>query len=87
VFREPGFAIPGAEVQLALSPPTEAGSKTKKLKTATDARGEFVFHVPAGRAEYVVSTTAKGFKSQQKTVSVQAAERIEVTFLLEPESK
>src|SRR5438128_2415786 len=44
VFRDPGFAQPGATVVVA-----RKETPDKKLDTAvSDARGEFAFHVPPG---------------------------------------
>ncbi len=87
VFREPGFALPGAEV--TLTPAAEAGKKPKVKKQGftTNTRGEFAFHVPAEAAAYTLAASAKGFIPQQKQVTVQGEERIDVTFNLAAESK
>ena len=89
VFREPGFALPGAEVSLApvVDSNAPAAKPPKKQKAAADARGEFVFRVPPGPANYVVTAAAKGMKTVEKTASLTGTERIEVTFMLEQESK
>ena len=87
VFREPGFALPGAELQLIAVPNEASAPKMKKLKATTDARGEFVFRVPPVPMQYTLSVSAKGLKSQQKSVSIQGEERIDATFMLEQESK
>src|SRR5512134_3393652 len=42
VFREPGFALRGAEVTLAADP---APPKFKPMKTTSDGRGEFAFRI------------------------------------------
>jgi hypothetical protein len=87
VFREPGFALPGAEVILTAAPDAPSnGPRVKKQKAATDGRGEFAFRVPPEGMKYVVMVSAKGMKNQEKTVSVQGEERVEVTFMLAPES-
>jgi hypothetical protein len=87
VFREPGFALPGAEVVLAGAPDAPSGGpRVKKQKAAADARGEFAFRVPPETMKYVVMVSAKGMKNQEKSVLVQGDERVEVTFMLEPES-
>ncbi len=75
VFRDPGFAMPGVEVVLI-------PAKGKKQKTVSDHRGEFVFRVPPGQAGYTLAVSAKRFEPQQKTVSVNGEERVEVTFSL-----
>jgi hypothetical protein len=89
VFREPGFALPGAEVSLTLAPDAAApvSKAPKKQKVAADARGEFVFRVAPGPAKYVVAASSKGMKTSEKPVSLVDTERIEVTFMLERESK
>jgi hypothetical protein len=87
VFREPGFALPGAELQLSPASGEKPAAKVKKLKAATDARGEFVFRVPPVPMQYKLSVSAKGLKSQDKPVFINAEERVDVTFMLERESK
>jgi Carboxypeptidase regulatory-like domain len=85
VFDGSGYALPDANVTLA--PESESGDKTKPMETVSSARGEFVFHVPPGPMRYSVAVAAKGYQSQQKSVSVQDQERVEVTFQLDRESK
>src|SRR5882724_951772 len=46
VFRESGFALPGAEVTLTPEAGEAPNAKNKKLKAISDARGEFAFRVP-----------------------------------------
>src|SRR5690349_10731437 len=42
VFREPGFALPGADVTVVPNPgPGQAPVKIKKLQALSNARGEF----------------------------------------------
>ena len=86
VFREPGFALRGAEVVLLPAPDTAQGAKLKKQKSAADARGEFVFRVPPGPAKYTVRAGAKGMTAMEKQVSIVDTERVDVTFTLQPES-
>jgi hypothetical protein len=85
VFEGSGYALPDANV--TLSPESESGNKTKPMETVSSVRGEFVFRVPPGPMRYSVAVAAKGYQSQQKTVSVQDQERVEVTFQLDRESK
>ncbi len=89
VFRDPGFALPGAEVRLTPDPDQSqaAPKKVSKQRTTTSPRGEFVFHVPAQPMRYTVSASASGFKSEQKTITVQGEGRIDVTLTLAQESK
>ena len=89
VFDSSGYALPGADATLA--PDSQAqGVQTQKVKAieaVSDARGEFVVRVPPGPMHYIVTVHAKGYQIQQKTLSVQDQERVEVTFQLERESK
>ena len=85
VFREPGFALPGAELTLTLAP-TGGGAKQKR-KATSDARGEYVFRVPVQAQRYSVGVSAKGLVPQEKMVQAEGEQRIDVTFLLAAESK
>jgi len=88
VFRDTGYALPGADVILA--PDAQSASSPEKMKPiqlVSDDRGEFVVRVPPGPMRYSVAVHAKGYQSQQKSVSVTDQERVEVTFQLERESK
>jgi hypothetical protein len=89
VFDGNGYALPDAN--LTLAPESETGpahgDKTKPMETVSSARGEFAFRVPPGPMRYSVAVAAKGYQSQQKSVSVQDQERVEVTFQLDRESK
>ena len=84
VFRDPGYALPEATVTLT----RKDDPKHKKLaQETTTYRGEFVFHVPAADAVYVVKASAKGYGAQEKDAQVSGPNRLELTFTLEPESK
>ena len=88
VFREPGFALGGAEVSLVANPePGADPPKMKARKDTTDRRGEVVFRVPTAAMRYTVRAGAKGFAPQEKTASIEGEQRIDVTFMLVPESK
>ena len=88
VFREPGFALPQAEVTLIPNPEQDGlPVKVKKISTVSDARGEFVFRVPAASMWYTVRVAARGYHGEEKTVNVQGEERADVTFQLHEESK
>ncbi len=89
VFNDSGYALPDADVTVApeVSPGQGHSDKLKPLESVSDARGEFVVHVPPGPAHYIVTVVAKGYQSQRKSVSVEDQERVEVTFQLERESK
>ena len=86
VFREPGYALPDAEVTLTATDESGA-AKGKKLQFTTNTRGEFAFRIPSVAGKFVVTASAKGYQKQQKTVDVEPSERVDVTFMLAPESK
>jgi hypothetical protein len=88
VFRDPGFALPRAEVLVTPSE-TPAGPKKKKVKprkAVTDGRGEFAVYVPAEKGSYVVSVKAEGLEPQRKPVEISGApgERVDVYLTLKP---
>jgi hypothetical protein len=84
VFNESAFALPDATATLTADP---APAKPEKMEAVSDSRGEFVFRVPPTAMRYTIVVAAKGYKSMQKSVSVEGEERLEVTFQLERESK
>ncbi len=83
VFRDPGFAQPGASVVLSLK--SEPDKKVQEI--ITDRRGEFAFRVPPGPAQYYLTATLKGFKRARDSFDVSGEEQINATLLLVPESK
>ena len=86
-FREPGFALPGVEVTLTLKTPPEKGKAPKPQKLKSDARGEFAFRVPSGKAVYLVTVKASGYVSQEKAVELAGgSERVDVYFTLKSEA-
>jgi hypothetical protein len=87
VFREPGFALPGAEV--SLTPDAAPGEKAAKTRKATcDARGEYAFRVASEPKSYLIRASAKGFHPEEKHVQIQGeSERAEVTLELHAEPK
>jgi hypothetical protein len=93
VFDDRGYALPDANVTVALDAQSDSSSsgkpkgKVKPLEAVSDARGEFVLRVPPGPAHYNLSVEAKGYQAQRKSVNVEDQERVEVTFQLEHESK
>ena len=84
VFRETGHAFPGAEITLE-GVPGEGEKKPKGQKQVSTFRGEFSFRVAAKPMRYTVSVKAPGYRAQQKPVTVQGDERIDITVLLERE--
>jgi hypothetical protein len=83
VFRPPGFALPGADVEIT----PEANGKPKKIKTVSDARGEFALRVPPVPMKYKVDVKCNGYQPQQKTVEIEGEQHKDVTFQLEPAAK
>lgn len=84
VFHEPGYALPDATVTLV----RREDPKHKKLvEVTTNFRGEFLIHVPATQAVYVVKASAKGFRAEEKEATVTGLDRVELMFTLEPEKK
>lgn len=86
-FREPGFALPGAEIVLTVLQAPPVKKKPKEQRTHSDARGEFSFRVPAGAARYRLSVSAPGFQTQQKEIAVAADERVDAYFELKAASR
>ena len=83
VFRDPGFAQPGASVTLALK-----SAPAKKLQhQISSPRGEFTFRVPASPNRYLITATLKGFQTAREEIEIQDQEQINATLLLVPESK
>ena len=83
VFRDPGFAQPGASVVLVLK-----SAPAKKLQEQISSpRGEFAFRVPPGPNVYFVTATLKGFQTARQEIEIQEQEQINATLLLVPESK
>ncbi len=87
VFRDPGFALRGAQVMIEPEQEVVNGSKLKSQKAVSDARGEFAFRVAPIQAKYKITVTAEGMVSQTKPAATRGGEeRIDVTFMLQPAS-
>ena len=89
VFREPGFALPGAKVVLTPVAPAQEGSAKAKIRPQSqqcNSRGEFAFRVPAGQSSYVIKAEAPGYRAGTREVEVHGAERVDVYITLSPES-
>lgn len=87
VFRDPGLALPGAELTLAPDPTSKPASKFKKQKALSDGRGEFALRVPAAPMRYHLHVEARGYESETKDIAIQGEERVDVSFRLAPTSK
>jgi len=87
VFREPGFALPGAKVVLE---PDEARAKEIKVKRqelVSNSRGEFAFKVPPLPLRYTVNVTAGGYQGEKKQVEIQGEQRVDVYFQLKSDTQ
>ena len=82
MFRDPGFALPGAKVVLAL----EANPDKKLQEQVSSPTGEFAFRVKPGANRYVVTAALKGFETARKTVEIVGQEQVRATLVLVPES-
>jgi hypothetical protein len=82
VFRDSGLSLPGVTVTLV----PKDSPKAKKQQAVSDARGEFAFRVPIAPAAYVLKASLKGFHQGEKEAAVGGEGRVDVTFLLAPES-
>jgi len=82
VFREPGFALPGAEVVLRMTVPPPGAKHPKSLAARSDGMGEYAFRVPPGKAEYSVSVKADGFVGEEKPAKIESEERVDIYFTL-----
>ena len=90
VFQPSGLSLAGATVTVTpVSPDTTGGKprKMKKVRVASDARGEFAVRVPPVPMRYTVSVEASGFQPQSKEVAIQGDERVDLFVQLEAAAK
>jgi hypothetical protein len=87
VFREPGFALPGALVTLEPLDAPAKGKKIKPQKVMSDRHGEYAFRLPPSEVKFKVTASAKGFASQVKETAATPGVRVDVFFELKPESR
>ncbi len=85
IFRDPGFALPGAEVELqAVSTPARK-KRPRPAVVRTDARGEFAFQILPEPGEYKVTARARGFRPEERVVKLSGGpERHDVYLTLKP---
>jgi hypothetical protein len=83
-FRPPGFALAGARVRISPDTAQSGGTRLKPSEAVTSHRGEFAFRVPAVPAKWLVRVECSGYQTQTRTVSVDAEQRLDLSFLLEP---
>ncbi|MFN0105036.1 MAG: carboxypeptidase-like regulatory domain-containing protein [Bryobacteraceae bacterium] len=82
VFRDPGFAVAGAAIEL-IEVRTD-GKKARSRKSITDGRGEFAFQVPPAEQRYKVKASAKGLLPEEKEATAAPGVRMDVFFTLKP---
>ncbi|MBL8237669.1 MAG: carboxypeptidase regulatory-like domain-containing protein [Bryobacterales bacterium] len=82
VFRDPGFAVSGAEIELMEV--RADGKRGKSRRAVTDGRGEFAFAVPAVEQKYKVKASARGLQPEEKETASAPGARIDVFFTLKP---
>ena len=58
--------------------------KLKKAEAVTDARGEFAVRVPAVPAKWRVDVKVNGYRPEQRSVSVEGEQRVDLSIILEP---
>ncbi len=87
VFRDPGFALPGALVILEEIEAPAKGKRMKPQKVNSDSHGEYAFRLPASETKFKLTATAKGFVSQTKETAATPGVRVDVFFELKPESR
>jgi len=87
-FRPPGFSLPGVRVRLRPESdrPAAAGASQKAHEAITDNRGEFAIRVPAVSSRWSIDVFASGYRPQSKSVEIEGERRVELNFVLEPES-
>lgn len=87
VFRDPGFALPNAEVTLTVKTPPQGVKVPKRQTVISNFRGEYSFRVPAAKAEYVISVKARGLVAETRpAVLGDDPERLEIYLTLKPEA-
>lgn len=84
VFRDPGFALRGAEVILEPAPEGATSVKVKKMRAVSDGRGEFAFYVPADAMRYQLTVQALGLQPEKRYITIAGEERQDVFVTLKP---
>ena len=83
VYRPPGFALAGAEIEIT----SEIEGKPTTIKAVSDARGEFALRVGTVPMMYKIGVKRSGYLPQQQTVAIDGEQRKDLTFRLEPVEK
>ena len=80
VFRPDGYSLPDARVTIE----RVGEGKRFKHETVSTSGGEFAFRLPAGKATYRVTATARGFTSISKDVDIDNDDVRQVALQLLP---
>ena len=80
VLRNDGYSLPDAKVTIERL----GEGKHFKHETVSTSGGEFAFRLPAGKATYRVSATARGFAPTSKDVDIENDDVRQVALQLEP---
>jgi hypothetical protein len=84
VYRPPGFALAGAKVVIAPEQADSDGVKLKKSEVVTNFRGEWSVRVPPVPAKWRVDVRSNGYRPEQKSVTVEGEQRLDLSITLEP---
>jgi Carboxypeptidase regulatory-like domain len=79
VFRDGGFTLPNAKLVIER---LGEGKRFKRETTSVEG-GEFAFRLPAEKATYRVTATARGFQPLSKEVTIDGDEVRQVALSLE----
>ena len=79
VFTSDGFSIPNASLVI------ERISEGKRFKHDAVAQegGQFVFRIPAEKATYRITATARGFQPANKEIEIDSDEVRQISLMLE----
>lgn len=88
VFDADGRSLAGVRLKLVRVPSADEIKEKKKVDSlsmsyVTNNRGEFAFRLPPVRARYQVTAALSGFKPETKTIDVNEAEAVPLSFSLE----
>ena len=88
VFQPSGLSMRGAKVTVTPAPDQDPPPRDMKaFKGVTDHRGEFAFRVPGGSMRYTVRVEAKGHQPQEKMVTVEWDQRVNIFVRLKASSE
>jgi hypothetical protein len=76
--------LAGAQVVVAPEQPEASGVKLKRTEAVTNGRGEWAIRVPSVPAKWRVDVKTNGYRPEQRSVSVEGEQRLELSIILEP---